>query len=186
MSYTLQIENPNEENYENLTANWLSDETISNTDQFTYWFEEDMDQYESIEEAIDEGELMCDLVSMFQDSVAYSELMDSLWPAMYGMEVLSCVPSKHEVNLLFEINPTVTIGKLIEFDAYVIGLSGGGMDLTDCLELAYYVIDGRSPIESSQIMTVDEGLLEACRKERDDHGYVHIDFINKYINKKEK
>ena len=159
------------EDYQNLTADKMleDDEYIVETEQFDYWYddnkcEEDMEDFES------EEEYKLSLVDDFRNSGAYDELRDTFVPMMSYVHILQNEPLDEAIELVEEYAGACVVIKIEELDCYGLALTGGGMDLSDYLELAYYILDGVSPIKSREVLSLRKEareLLEFCRNSKD-------------------
>jgi hypothetical protein len=177
MSYVIYWDKFGEEDFENMTMQCISDEYILASSEFENWAEahlgSDIDSYTD-EEKIDG----------FRDSDDYFWYQDSMHPMMNYVHILEYNASCEAVQFLLDVNPTVVIGTIESLDVDVICLSGGGMDLSDCIELAYYVCDGKSPVKSSQPMVIPKDIIMFCRDKVEESGFVHMDDIKKYVEER--
>jgi len=55
-----------------------------------------------------------------------------------------------------------------DMEAYFIGLTGAGMDFSESIELAYRLIDGRSPVTASNIYYLDDEAKERLLELREE------------------
>jgi hypothetical protein len=176
MSYVIYWDKFGEEDFDNMTIGCISDQYIVNSDEFEMWVDENInadDEY-TIEEKIE----------MFKESESYFWYQDTLHPMMNYVHILEYSVSCEAAQFLLDIDPTVVIGTIEALDTDVICLSGGGMDLSDCIELAYYVCDGKSPVRSSQPMVIPEDIIMFCRDKVDTNGFVGMDDIKKYVEER--
>ena len=169
MSYSIYWNKFGSEDFENFTVDCMSDKVMLDSDQYNYWedYSIDADDEYTEEEKLD----------MFKESDAYYEFVDSFFPMMNYVHLLQFSAACDQINFLLEHDPVVAIGSITSIEADVICLTGGGMDLSDCIELAYYVIDGNSPVKCSQVMTVNKDLIMFCREVIDKKGFVNFDAI---------
>ncbi len=164
MSYSIHFDKWGEldEAYDNLTWDEVSssDELLTGTEQFSYWLDETYpdEGWDSVEiekelannEDFDISEIMED----FRDSDAFWELQDTYVPIYNYVHLLSSSPYDKEILMVAKYVGNAVIVHLNDIDADVIALTGCGMDFSDNIELAYYLLDGESPIQASQIMSL--------------------------------
>lgn len=137
--------------------------------QFEYWVKDryvglniNMDKISKDE--FDEDEAIED----FKNSSDYYDFLDSFTPIYNFVHLLSDANTDDENLILLNrlVGNIVVVVHIEDLDADVIALTGCGMDLSDDIELAYYILDGKSPIKARQIMSLSddaEKLLKFCR-----------------------
>jgi len=164
MSYSVRINQERftpYEDIENLTEQMLlnNNELLKKSEQFLYWVEDmstlEMDEDETIE--------------MFKESSACDELVRGLESPLYYWDLLSFEPSEDRIELAYKLAPNCSVMYVEPLDSHFIALTGGGMDMNDTIELAYYILQGSSPIEASGFYTIGkigENVLKRCREEK--------------------
>jgi len=194
MSYTIFFNEWGDlDKYTNLTFETISsdDEDLSNTEIFEDWFEDRYGDRGLNLEDIRNGDIededlrIYELVDEFRDSDAYYDLEESYAPIYNFVHILEHKPSENDILMIEKYISNVVVVYLNEVDTYALALTGCGMDLSDCIELAYYIIDGRSPVEAKQIMSLDENakkLLLFCRKKKQ----ISFNEIKEFIKKEFK
>jgi len=119
----------------------------------------------------------------------YNDLMDaSSTPMVNYVHILQQEPLTESVELLFKLTHTAQYYYIEIIDAYVIGLTGAGADLSEYIELAYWLADGYSPVEANDITFLDEDVKELilwCRKEKPSLGEI-LDKTKEIVRKKEE
>ena len=187
MSYAIHFDKWNEEgSFENKTLDLILEDTkrLVSTEEFKEWFfdkhEEDVETYiennsfEDIEEESRE----------FFYSDLYNELQDGYMPIYNFIHLLQREPSDKWINLLRELTESVSVVYIEDMDAHFIALLGCGMDMSDCIEIAYYVLDGVSPVKASQIMSLSENvknLLLYCREYAEKNGSIYFNKIKEFV-----
>lgn len=161
------------EDYTNMSLEALEDDEadIIKTYEFEYFYEEHADLNEDEEDEEDEEERKMKLLEEFRHSSAYYEMRDSLCPIMNFMHILQYTPTYEAISRVNKYARNCVIIYVEKLDTYGIALTGGGMDLSDNIELAYYLTDGESPIKCSQVMSLSgeaEKLLETYRKRQEE------------------
>jgi len=183
MSFSINISNLGIEEIDNLSINGLSDETIITTDEFDYWFNEEKVEYEEIEDTEDNR---LDAVEEFKMSSAYNELEDNYYPMMNEVEITQKSICSEKTDLLHQFVPNVSALFISSLNTYALGLNAAGMDLSDNLELAYYIVDGKSPIKANEILSLSDkatDLLKWCRNEISNNNFVDFHSLKRYLNK---
>jgi len=156
-----------------------NEELLTQTDMFVDWVE-----YMGYENRCKKT-----LIEEFKDSDSYYDLKESYIPIINRIEILQNKPTEKQLELVEKHATAVSVIYEYDLDFYGLGLRGCGMDLSEYLELAYYIIDGISPIKANSIMSLsnkDRALLEFCREEVDKNGEVCFSKIEEFINKIEK
>jgi len=118
----------------------------------------------------------------------YYYLEDSSIPMVNYVHILQQEPLTESVELLFKLTHTAQYYYIEIIDAHVIGLTGAGADLSEYIELAYWLADGYSPIEANDITFLDEDvkkLILWCRKEKPSLGEI-LDKAKEIVRKKEE
>jgi len=195
MSYTIYFdkwEYPWDE-YTNLSFEAISrdDDMLSRTEEFEYWFDENYG-YDGLNiEEVRNGNVQDDnlrlyeIMDMFRESDSYYNLENSYTPIYNYVHILSSRPYDDAILMVEKYVGNVVVMHLNEVNADVLALTGCGMDLSDNLELAYYIMDGKSPIEAAQIMSLSknaEYLLLFCRKKVKENDYVSINEMKHFID----
>jgi len=106
----------------------------------------------------------------YEEEVEY-EIREKYFPLMNYFHVLE---SKHissdVVAEVTKLASNVCILYSEDMEAYLIGLTGAGMDFSESIELAYRLVDGRSPVVASNIYYLDdkakEKLIELREKQK--------------------
>ena len=116
-------------------------------------------------------------------------IIKSRYPATNTHHVLqekNISQEKLESFLDLEI-PGVTVSLLHELNTNIISLTSCGIDLSESIELSYYLFDGGSPIIANDIYYVNAELKELllfCREKVKQYGYVNFyDIKNKLSHK---
>ncbi len=164
MSYSVRIDQERFTPYkdiENLTEQMLlnNNELLKKSEQFLYWAK-DMITSEMNEDKT---------IEMFKESSACDELVRGLESPLYYWNLLSFEPSKDRIELTYKLAPNCSVMYVEPLDSHFIALTGGGMDMSDTIELAYYILQGSSPIEASGFYTIGkigENVLKRCREEK--------------------
>ena len=172
MSYTINYE-ANFENSTNLTVENFSDEFLITTDEFNYWFNEEIDledfeEWDTNDELIpmtDERieDIKIDLVDDFKSSQYFDDLVENYYPMVSDLEILQNIPSNEDIRIVTELCPNVTVLELHELGTCALGLNGAGMNMSDILALSYWIIDGFSPIEVRQCLSLSKNAEELLR-----------------------
>jgi hypothetical protein len=181
--------------YENLTWNAVlnNHETLAKTESFEYWLHENYGDYNIDRKDVIDGTLESDdftveeLISDFRDSDDFYSMEDAYVPIYNYVHILQSRPSTADVLLVDKYVGNVSIIEIFDVDTYAIALTGCGMDLSDNIELAYYVIDGVSPVKASQIMSLGreaKELLLHCRKYAKEFGRVSPMEISDFLKKR--
>ena len=172
MSYTINYE-ANFENSTNLTVENFTDEFLITTDEFDYWFNEEID-LEDFEEWDTNDEIIpmtddrledikIDLVDDFKSSQYFDDLVENYYPMVSDLEILQNIPSNEDIRIVTELCPNVTVLELHELGTCALGLNGAGMNMSDILALSYWIIDGFSPIEVRQCLSLSKNAEELLR-----------------------
>jgi len=164
MSYSVRIDQERftpYEDIENLTEQMLlnNNELFKKSEQFLYWVK-DMSTLEMNED---------ETIEMFKESSACDELVRGLKSPLYYWDLLSFEPSEDRIELAYKLAPNCSVMYVEPLDSHFIALTGGGMDMNDTIELAYYILQGSSPIEASGFYTIGkigENVLKRCREEK--------------------
>ena len=174
------------EDYENISWNELSgdNDKIIETEQFDYFYEDYKDEKDEDET---EQEHRLSLIETFECEQAYDELRDTFAPIMNFIHILQQEPMEEQVKLVEEYAGVCVLISVDKLGVNGIALTGGGMDLSDNIELAYYLTDGTSPIKSTQIMSLSkkaEALLMFCREEESVYHNKILEFLSNYKEEK--
>ena len=172
MAYTIHYDfSENFENFQNLTWDLVAcdDDKLIETEEFEYFYEDNNfdDKLEALEE--------------FKQSDAYFELSESYFPIYNYVHILKYKPDDEQIELLSKLVGNVVIVYIEELEVYGIALTTVGMDLSDHIELAYYIIDGVSPVKAGQIDLSDKELLKYCRDVIKKEGWISLNKIQKFI-----
>ncbi len=74
--------------------------------------------------------------------------------------------------------PGVVVSAFDEIEAFTISLTSSGMDMSESVELAYYILDGISPVRASNIYYLPDDLKELllwCREQNRPLSFMEID-----------
>ena len=178
MSYIIRFDKWNDwyVEYKNLTLDKLcsDDEAIVETKAFEYWFNntnnKDCDKLDKVED--------------FKQSNTFLELQNSYTPIYNYVHILGSFVNDNEVEMVSKYIGNVVIVHLNDADVDVIALTSCGMDFSDSIELAYYIIDGKSPVIAEQVLSLNEDaekLLNFCRR-RAKNGDVSMRDIERFID----
>jgi hypothetical protein len=111
--------------------------TLSDVEE--YW---DLDDYTKLSED--------EIVSLFKDSDDYYNFIYNKVPILHYGHILATKDKITNKDLeLVQDHTSVNVWYIDELDVNVLTLTGYGVDMSDQLELAYLIIDGWSPIKSS-------------------------------------
>jgi len=191
MSYTIFFDKWTDfDKYDNLTLETLckNDYALSKTEVFENWYMYNYGEDDYLED-VREGYArydylnLKDLAKEFKESDAYFILQDDLTPAYNEAYILKNIPTEQQILITYDCVPDISVVYIKNLDTYALALTGYGMNLSDCIELAYYIIDGQSPIEAKQIMSLDENakkLLLFCREKKQ----ISFNEIKKFIKEK--
>ncbi len=180
MAYTIDYNWQDYDTYANLSAQFAmrDDKIMLESEEFEWWLKQQ--DYSQGEEAPTKEEQLED----FRDSDSYYEMGDAYAPVMNYMHILQERPRDEYIELVEEYAPNVVVIYIEDLDACGLALTGGGMDLSDCLEQAYYLTDGRSPIKCDQVMSLtekSEALLMHCRGEQERFGHTSYNSITAFV-----
>lgn len=123
------------------------------------------------------------------DTDWYYTLQDSYFPLYNYVHILQKDVPTRSLTICRKYVGNVVILRIDELETYVIALTAGGMDLSDNIELAYYIIDGTSPVKAAQVMNLSneaEALLMFCREDACKHGRTCLNNINQFLNKEKE
>ncbi len=186
MSYSIHFDKWGEldEAYDNLTWDEVSsdDKILANTEQFGYWHDGQYGFKAYISELTEED--LEERLEEFRDSDAFYELQDTYIPIYNYVHLLSSSPYEKEILLVAQYVGNVVVIHLNDIDADVIALTGCGMDFSDNIELAYYLLDGESPMQADQVMSLGkaaEKILLFCRR-KSSEGRVTMYEIERFIS----
>ena len=87
---------------------------------------------------------------------------------MYNyVHILQHQPYEDDMDLINEFCPNISIIEIIPLETMAIAINGAGMDFSAEIEMAYLIIDGRSPIIGDPFYFSEEqkNLLEELRKD---------------------
>lgn len=191
MSYTINVsfgEKYEGEDFYNLSWNEFDskDENLIGTEQFDYFYDDYKDEFDAEYETEEEHKL--GLVDKFRETQAYDELRDTFHPMMNYVHILQQEPLQEQIALVEKYAGVCVVLEFEDMDMYGLALTGGGMDLSDYLELAYYVTDGVSPIEAREVLSLGgeaKKLLEFCRSKAKETGSVCLWDIKNYFGEKD-
>lgn len=162
------------EETDNITADVVMESCVVETDEFSYWLSENYDMTTDTFNETVHDPVYSEMIDEFRDSDAGYQLRDSCEPLMNYVHILSSEPTSEEVEFCYKVNPNVSIIRIDTLDVCAISLTGGGMYLGDCIELAYFICDGVAPDKASDILTVDRDTLMFCREKYEKDGYVPL------------
>jgi hypothetical protein len=147
-----------EHEFDNLTADWyLEEKDVSKNDDFAEWINYNKEELNNIE----------DIDEMFKKFVESEEddIYEKYCPVVNSQHVLQWEPDKEQIELIARLCPNVTIIYAPVVDVHLLTLSACGMDFSDELELAYWIIDGNSPIRAEWFRDKErEELIKWYRK----------------------
>jgi len=188
MSYCIYVDWSDKfegEGYENLS--WseteADDKLLSKTEQFDYFYDDFSDERDEDET---EEEHRISLVDKFKETQAFDELRETYVPMMNYMHILQDKPFEEQIQLVEKYAGVCVVIEMEDLDVCGLALTGGGMDLSDNIELAYYLTDGVSPVISRQVMSLGstaEKLLEYCRKVVKETGRVRFNDVIGFLGK---
>ena len=166
----------------NMTIANFSDQEIIESDAFGYWFDDnvDLEDHQECDENDDYIELTeeelndvkLESVQEFKDSEGFYSLQEDYDSMTNSLHILQNEPTAEEIQLITKYAPNVTVYGIEEFGAYGLSLNGCGMDMSDLLALAYFIVDEESPISVSQVMSLGteaETALNGCITATDKH-----------------
>ena len=167
------------EDYVNLTWDVLSGDCdkLIETEEFEYF-------YEDYEDEVIEPDDKLAYIEKFMESDEYEELMERFAPIYNYVHLLQNKPTKEQIRFVYNFTEDCVIVYIKKLDIYGIALTSVGTDLSDEIELAYYLTDGVSPVKAKQIMNLDEKdakLLEYCRKVVEEKGKITVSDIEKFV-----
>jgi hypothetical protein len=91
-----------------------------------------------------------EIISLFIDSTYYYDFLYNKVPILHYGHILATKDKITNKDLeLVQDHTSVNVWYIDELDVNVLTLTGYGVDMSDQLELAYLIIDGWSPIKSS-------------------------------------
>jgi len=160
-----------------------NEDLLTQTEEFEGWIE-----YMGYKknEGVDEKEFKESLIEEFKNSDSYYDLRDSFIPMVNEIEVLQNKPTDKQIELVEKYAPVASVIHEYNLDFYGLGLRGCGMDLSEYLELAYYIIDGVSPIKARSIISLSgkaKELLEFCRDTVKKDGSISFYKIQDFLTK---
>jgi len=88
----------------------------------------------------------------FIGSSYFDSYINSKEVMMSYAHILDREPTEAQIRLLNEIAPNVSILDIHKLDCFAIALNGGGVDLGYEVEMAYLLIDGRSPFTADNYL----------------------------------
>ena len=182
MSYTIYYEFDSKlegKDYRNLTWDVLSGDCdkLVETEEFDRF-------YENYKGEVIEPDDKTAYIEKFMESDEYGNLLDKYEPVYNYVYVLQKKPTKKQIRFVYNLAEKCIILYIKEFDIYVIALTSVGTDLSDEIELAYYLTDGVSPVKAKQIINLNKKgakLLKYCRKVVEEKGKVTVNDIEKFI-----
>jgi hypothetical protein len=165
MGYSIDLE-LNDECVDNLTIENFSDEFIIDTDSFACWFDDNVDiddfcEYDDNDNiiALTNDEIIAlkiENVEEFKGSDSYYSFMDDYGSMSNTLQILQIEPQKEDIRLVTKYCSNVSLFFANELNVFGISNNGCGMDLSDNFALAYWIIDGYSPIDVSQVMSLSD------------------------------
>ena len=188
MSYSIYFDKWDQlsDEYNNLTWNEISnnDDFLSKTDAFEYWFNDVNDK--CLDSYIQDGlnNEMLEQVDDFRSSDVFLDLQDSYIPIYNYVHILSSSVYDKVVLMISKYVGSIVVVHLNDIDVDVLALTCCGMDLSDNIELAYYLSDGKSPVRASEVMSLSknaEKLLNFCRCKAE-NGHVSMYEIERFID----
>jgi len=194
MSYVIHFDKWSniEEEYRNVTWEEVSssDRAMASTEGFEWWLDENYSDYDLDIEEIKEGWSSnedvdaTDLIEEFRGSEDFYSIQDAYTPIYNYVHVLQHEPTWKEVLLVDRYVGNVVVIEIEACDMFALALTGCGMDLSDNIELAYYLTDGQSPVKASQIMSLSkkaESMLLHFRKYAKEYGRVSPNEVANFI-----
>jgi len=134
--------------------------------EFQYFLEQEYDTTD-VDKIIEERNVtLKEIIDEFERTDSYYDFVENFEPMMCHIHITQYAPSNEEIELLINHCPGVVWLEL-EGIFQGLGMTGAGMDFSDTLELAYYIVDRKSPIEASQRLTVGEKEWEVILKMRE-------------------
>ncbi len=186
MSYVIHFDRwaDQEEEYANLTWDAISSTSrvLADTDQYRYWSDKE-DRGTGDASGLTDEELE-EKVEPFIQTDPYFELQNAHTPIYNYVHILSGEPCTQDILRVKKYVGNVVIVELYGPEANVIALTTCGMDLTDSIELTYYLMDGTSPVFASHIGSlrgVSEKLLLHCREYHKEHGRITTMEIDTFL-----
>jgi len=106
-----------------------------------------------------------ELIKEFEDYDLYYEFVDKFDPMWCDIYITQYAPSNNELLLLAKHCPNIV---WVEFSDVFHGfaLTGAGVDMSDRLELAYYIVDRESPIKARDKLLIGDKEWEAVLEAR--------------------
>ena len=143
--------------YENLTAEVCAnnEDFLKQSYNYQYW-KRDQNYLEDEEPSIE----------LFRESEAYAEWEDTFVPIYNYIHILSREPRDEDILKVANLAPNVSVIYIDEFKVHAISLTGTGMDFSDSIELAYYILDGVSPVFAHGFYTVSEEGKKIIKEQR--------------------
>jgi len=163
--------------YVNLTWDLINrDKTcLIDTEQFKHFYEgcEVKDKLSAVNE--------------FKSSYEYYSFEESFIPINCYVHILQYddMISDEQIKLVNKYAKNCVIVYIKELDVYGIALTAVGMDLRSEIELAYYIIDGVSPVIVNQIDLSDKAtkLLEYCKSVVKKEGWISFSKIEEFLER---
>ena len=174
MSYTINLcemrdicnINNTDLNYKTIEIVKGNIELLSEYYEFQYFLENEYGT-SNIEQIIKERDVTFkEIVDEFERTDSYYEFIENFELMMCHVHITQYTPSNEEIELLIKHCPSVVWLEL-EGVFQGLGITGAGMDFSDSLELAYYIVDRKSPIEASQRLSVGEKEWKVILKMRE-------------------
>lgn len=182
MSYTINYnfsEKYEGEDYENLSLNLIMNDSehLIKSDDFDCFYRNYENEKDEFQE-LDEHKLS--LVDEFRES----DFIEGFIPMMNYVHILQREPDEDSIRLINEHCRNCVIISIDEIEVNGIALVSCGMDLSECIELSYFLIDGISPVSARQIMSLSEvasNLLIHCRDVAKKAGFVSLYEIKRFL-----
>jgi len=189
MSYTIYFDKWCQlgEEYDNLTWSRIgdNDDLLSKTDAFEYWFDNVNDR--CLDSYIQDGlnDEILEQIDDFSSSDSFLELLDSYIPIYNYVHIISAYVDDDRVKMISKHIGNVVIVHINDIDVDGIALTSCGMDFSDSIELAYYIVDGESPVISNNVISLDnnaEKLLYFCRNKVKEERIVSMHDIERFVD----
>lgn len=135
------------------------------------------------------GDDIEEIIEGFIDYFNENNIGERYDPMMSYAHVLSSEHvSNDSLELLEQYTPNIAILHIGKGNINVISLTAGGTDLSSEIELAYYFVDGKSPISASFIDLSDDAkdIYDFCKNRVKERGFVNTATINEFIRNKGK
>jgi len=140
-------------------------EIVESSEDFVEWYEKNRYNYEHVLDAIEE----------YTDTTASENLFNRFRPKSNLVHILQKKDvGKDEVAAVLRHARGISIIYIAELNCSVIAEAKNGAYLDDAIELAYYIIDGKSPVRAQRIENLseyEENALIRMRVQQETGGY---------------